>query len=475
MWKTDCPITDRRGQRGAILATVVIIAGVLFILVGVAWTYFTMAARTAAFTAGRTRALASAEAGVALAIHYLQSLEEKPASGEPFPVVMEGDSSGWTLLPGGGRARIVIDPYNMTGGPWQNGAVQIRTMGLSGGYTRSITAGAAPAYPSSYGLLTAEGIPEGFFVDGRIVNGAVHSNGPIYFSSFSPDSTGDPHGEMFSTTTEGGFHFSGWGRCDTPHPEGSSIWVMPYARHRQGSPYWRPAAPPIDFARMDSHFRGLLSSSGPNTLRVSAQRLLLDGNRVRFKESLNSPERSLDITEATLIIADNGFAPVVVKSLQPTQHPLTVMTRNGMIIGGPVDGGTVGSGGPLGLVSMGDVIIADDPDATGSPDWPGQWNIETDRPFLIRASIAVPNGTLRAEVPYRPQERTRVTVNGSLTQRLMGRMNSAASGYDLGVSWDQGLGGLHPPHFPLLGRWNIHSWLIDPPREENYDMGSDMV
>ncbi len=226
---------------------------------------------------------------------------------------------------------------------------------------------------------------------------------------------------------------------------------------------------------MDSHFRGLLSSSGPNTLRVSAQRLLLDGNRVRFKESLNSPERSLDITEATLIIADNGFAPVVVKSLQPTQHPLTVMTRNGMIIGGPVDGGTVGSGGPLGLVSMGDVIIADDPDATGSPDWPGQWNIETDRPFLIRASIAVPNGTLRAEVPYRPQERTRVTVNGSLTQRLMGRMNSAASGYDLGVSWDQGLGGLHPPHFPLLGRWNIHSWLIDPPRDENYDMGSDMV
>ncbi len=62
----------------------VIIAGVLFILVGVAWTYFTMAARTAAFATGRTRALASAEAGVALAIHYLQSLEEKPSSGEPF-------------------------------------------------------------------------------------------------------------------------------------------------------------------------------------------------------------------------------------------------------------------------------------------------------------------------------------------------------------------------------------------------------
>ncbi len=449
MCQTQRPITDRRGQRGAILATVVIIAGVLFILVGVAWTYFTMAARTAAFATGRTRALASAEAGVALAIHYLQSLEEKPSSGEPFPVIMDGDSSGWTVLPGGGRARIVIDPYNMTGGPWQNGAVQIRTMGLSGEYTRSITAGAAPAYPSSYGLLTAEGIPQGFFVDGRIVNGAVHSNGPIYFSSSSPDSTGDPHGEMFSTTAEGGFHFSGWGRWDTPHPEGSSIWVMPYARHRQGSPYWRPAAPAIDFARMDSQFRGLLSSSGPNTVRVSARRLLLDGNRVRFKESLNSPERSLDITEATLIIADNGFAPVVVKSLQTTQHPLTVITRNGMIIGGPVDGGDSWLRGAPGACIHGGCNHSRRPGCHGLAGLARSVEHRDRQPLPHQASIAAPNGSLRAEVPYRPEERTRVTVNGSLTQRRMGRMNSAASGYDLGVSWDQGLGGLHPPIFPF--------------------------
>jgi hypothetical protein len=280
---------------------------------------------------------------------------------------------------------------------------------------------------------------------------------------------------MFSTTTEGGFYFSGWGMSEVPHPEGSSIWVRPYSRHRQGSPYWMPAAPPIDYSRMQDHFRQLLSSSGPDVIRVSAERILLDGNRVRFMENRDSPERSFDISGVTLIIADNGFSPVVIKSVQTTAHPLTVIARNDLLLGGTIDGGAVGHGGPLGLVAMGDVIIADDPDGTGVPDWPGQWRIETDRPFMVRACIAAPSGSLRAQVPYRPAEKARVSISGSLTQSSMGRMSSGASGYDLGISWDQGLGGLHPPHFPLLGRWNIHSWLVDPPRVDGREITDDVI
>ncbi|HPF32731.1 MAG TPA: hypothetical protein PLM22_07180 [Candidatus Sabulitectum sp.] len=462
-----------KGKRGSVLATVVIVAAALFALVGVTYTYFTMNARTMAFTMNRTRALASAEAGVALAVHHLQSLDELP-EGDPFLLSMEGDSMGWTMLPGGGRAMVVIDPYNgtlMAG--LGNGSVQIRTEGLAGNVSREVVAGASPAYPSSFALLTDGGIGNGFFSDGREINGAVHSNGVIEFSSYSPDSTGDPKGEMFSTTSDGGFRFSDSGFSTVPHPEGSSIWVRPYANHRQGSPYWRPCSPPVDFSRMSSHFRNLASSA--EGVRITAARLLLDGNRVRFKETEGAEERVLDLSGVDLLLVENGFSPVIVKSVRRLEEPLTILARSDLIIGGGIDGGVAGSGGPLGLVSLGSVVIADDPDLSGTGDWPGDWQIETDGAMLIRASVVAAGGGLRAATPYRPQEQTRVTVSGSLTQVQMGRLSSANSGYELGISWDQGLGALHPPHFPMLGRWNVFSWLVDPPDQGDIDITDDLV
>ena len=467
---------DNEGRRGAILATVVVIATVMFLLVGVAYTYFAMNSRTMIYTTSRARALTRAEAGVALALHYLQSLDEKPAAGEPIILEMEADSSGWTLLPGGGRALVVIDPLNSSGGPLSNGAVQIRSRGIAGGITMDIFAGAAPAYPSSYALLTDRGIGSGFFTDGRTVNGSIHSNGVICFSSYTPDSTDDPSGEMFSTTSQGGFQFGDAGLSDVPHPDGSSIWVRPYSRHRQGSPFWRPNAPPIDFTRMTQYFRGIAyggESSG--VIRISGQRVLLDGERLRFKQSENGDERAVALSNVDVVIIDNGFSSVTIKSIQRLQHPLTIIAKNDLIIGGGIDGSASGSGGPLGLVSLGDIIVAQDPDVSGSNDWSGQWDIETDHAFLIRASLAVPSGSFRAQVPYEPGEMTRVTVNGSLTQSEMGRLSSANSGYELGISWDQGLGALHPPHFPMLGRWNVYSWLVDPPNRGDSDIEDDLV
>ncbi len=462
-----------KGKRGSVLATVVIVAAALFALVGVTYTYFTMNARTMAFTMNRTRALASAEAGVALAVHHLQSLDELP-EGDPFLLSMEGDSMGWTMLPGGGRAMVVIDPYNgtlMAG--LGNGSVQIRTEGLSGNASRRVVAGASPAYPSSYALLTHDGIGGGFFSDGREINGAVHSNGVIDFSSYSPDSTGDPKGEMFSTTSEGGFRFADCGFATVPHTEGSSIWVRPYVNHRQGSPYWRPCAPTVDFSRMNTHFRNL--ASGAQGVRITAARMLLDGNRVRFKQTEGAEERVMDLSGVDLLLVDNGFSPVIVKSVRRLEEPLTILARSDLIIGGGIDGGVAGSGGPLGLVSLGSVVIAEDPDLSGTGDWPGDWQIETDRALLIRASVVAAGGGLRAATPYRPQEQTRVTVSGSLTQVQMGRLSSANSGYELGISWDQGLGALHPPHFPMLGRWNVFSWLVDPPDQGDIDITDDLV
>jgi hypothetical protein len=95
--------------------------------------------------------------------------------------------------------------------------------------------------------------------------------------------------------------------------------------------------------------------------------------------------------------------------------------------------------------------------------------------MMVRAALAIPYGDLQAQTPYLPSQMTRITVSGSLTQVQMGRLSSANSGYELGISWDQGLGALHPPHFPMLGRWNVFSWLVDPPDQGDIEITDDLV
>ncbi len=465
-----------KSQRGSVLVMVVGVALVLFILTGAVYTYFQMNARASRFQMNRIRAATAAEAGTALALHHLSSLESLPESGEPYLLQMDGDSSGWIDLVDCGRFYVVIDPLNGLGGLTSNGAVEIRSRGLAGDITRDVYVRAAPAYPSSYALLVDDAIPAGFFTDGRMVDGSVHSNGEINFSSYSPDSINDPYVSMVSTTSQGGFRFSGGVCSDVPHPEGSSVWVRPYTRHRQGSPYWQPNSPEIDFSRMAEHFRGIVTGSvQTDAVRITAERILIEGQRLIYKESETSIEQALSLDNVNLVIVRNGFSPVMVKTVRRPDHSFTIIASNDMEIGGGIDGGATGSGGPLGLVALGNIIISADPDETGEEDWPGRWEIETDGGFLIRACLVAPSGTFKAQTPYIPSDQTRVTVTGSLVERTMGRLSSGNSGYQLGNTWDQGLGALHPPYFPLLGRWNIYSWIIDPPEQEGFEIEDDAI
>lgn len=465
-----------RNNGGSALAVVIGVTAVLFVLTGVVYTYFQMNARTGLFKMNRVRAAMAAEAGTALALHHLSSMESIPQDGTPFVLRMEGDSAGWIRLPDCGSFRVVIDPVNGLSGLCSNGAVELRSRGLSGDVTRDVELRAAPSYPSSYALLTDNGIPDGYFVDGRIVNGPVHSNGVIYFSSYSPDSTNDPYASMISTTGNGGFSFAGAGRSDLPHPEGSSIWVRPYTRHMQGDPYWRSTASEVDFVRMADHFRGIVTGSvHSDGVRINAERILIAGETLLFKLNQTAEEERLDLAGVNLIIVRNGFSSVMVKTLSRPDHPLTIIASNDMEIGGGIDGSATGSGGPLGLVALGNIIVPVDPDETGDSDWPGRWKIETNRGFLIRACLAAPSGSFKAAVPYIPSEQTRITVTGSLVEKRMGRFSSGNSGYYLGNTWEQGLGTLHPPYFPMLGRWNVFSWIIDPPEREGSQMEDDRI
>jgi len=453
-------------QNGSALALVVGVASVLFVLTGVVYTYFQMNARAHVFKINRARAGMAAEAGAALALHHLESMQSVPQNGEPIELQLEADSAGWISLPDCGSFQVVIEPLHGLGGACSNGAVEIRSQGLSGDVIRDIELGATPAYPSSFALLTDEGIPSWYFVDGRVVNGPVHSNGVVCFSSYSPDSTDDPYAQIISTTASGGFSYSGIGISPLPHPEGSNVWVRPYSNHRQGRPYWNASAPEIDFSRMHSSFSSIASGSvHSNEARVEAERIIINGQVLMFKESQTSEESVIDLTGVDLVIARNGFSSVMVKTLNRPDHPITVITLGDMEIGGEIDGGATGSGGPLGLVALGDIIIPADPDETGGSDWASPWDIETDRGFLVRACLAAPAGCFKAEVPYLPDEQVRITVTGSLTEKTMGRLSSAGSGYYVGNTWEQGLGALHPPCFPMLGRWNVYSWIMDHPDE----------
>ncbi len=448
----------------------------MFLLTGVVYTYFKMNANATVFRMNGLRASVAAEAGVALAVHYLSTLQTMPESMDPFLLEMEGDSAGWITFAEGEGFKVVIDPVNIAGGRLSNGAVEIRARGLAGNETRDLFVRAAPAYPSSYSLLTCDGIPQGFLTDGCVLNGPVHSNGTVTFSSSTADSTDDPFVEMVSTTSEGGFYFAGSGRSEVPHPAGSSVWVRPYSRHIQGAPWWRNTAPAVDFQRMREHFSSLISSGGGSqVVTVAAERVLIDGNTLICRESENSQDFSVDISQADVVILRNGFAPVMIKSVGIPDRQVTLLAANDLLIGGSIDGGAVSAGGLLGLVAMGDVIIAADPDETGDSDWRGMWQIETDHALLLRTSVVIPAGELRAEIPYLPDEASRITINGSLTQKSMGRLSSAGSGYQLGISWDEGLGVKHPPGFPMLGSWNIYSWLTDPPEREDSSMEDDLV
>jgi len=455
-------------QRGSALALVVGAASVLFLLTGVVYTYFRMNASASLFKQNRVRAAMAAEAGSAMAVHYLSSMESMPQDGSPFVMHIEGDSTGWTNLPGSGSFRVVIDPVDGLGGLCGNGAVEVYSQGLSSGVTRDILLKASPAYPSSYALLSDGEIPQGYFIDGRIVNGPVHSNGMIHFSSYSPDSVDDPFVEMVSTTRNGGFDISGFGISSVPHPEGSSVWVMPYSHHRQGSPFWRVYAPEIDFSRMNNYFHDIVSGSVQSDAeRISAERIIIAGENLLYKESLESPERTLDLEGVNLVIVQNGFSPVTIKTILIPDHPVTIIATRDIEIGGTIDGGAAGASGPMGLVALGNIVIAADPDETGGDDWPGYWEIETNRGFLIRACLAVPAGTFKAEVPYLPSEQTRVTITGSLVERTHGRLSSGSSGYYMGNAWEQGLVAFHPPYFPMIGRWNVYSWIMDPPERDS--------
>ncbi|MCD6589127.1 MAG: hypothetical protein J7K88_11315 [Candidatus Fermentibacteraceae bacterium] len=134
-------------QRGSALALVVGAASVLFVLTGVVYTYFQMNARTHLFKMNRVRAEMAAEAGTALALHHLASMESIPQAGAPVVLPLETDSAGWISLPDCGSFRVVIDPMNGLGGLCSNGAVEVRSQGMSGDVIRDIELRAAPAYP----------------------------------------------------------------------------------------------------------------------------------------------------------------------------------------------------------------------------------------------------------------------------------------------------------------------------------------
>jgi hypothetical protein len=452
---------DGKGRRGAALAVVFTLGMVLFLLVGAAFVLFKANTDSFGHSRRRTRALRAAESGAMLAMHVLAAEPDLLASGAVFALPMDGDSAGWIPIPGtGDRALVMVDPSNASGG-MENGLVEIRSRGRSAGQTRDVVIRAAEDFPSRYILLCDGGTPRGLLSDGYYLDGPLHCNGAIHFSSATPDSSGDPYVARASTTEEGGFHFSDCGRADSPHPEGSAVWVRPYSTLRQGRPFWTDQADSVSFEILRERFGRVFLDPPTGSVRIGGGRMIIDGDLAYLKRAETMPAETLDIRGVPLLIQDTGMSPLYVKTSRRPDRALTILARGDIYIYGQVDGPTVSSGGPLALVTMGDLVIAEDPELAGRQDWPEPWDVETDRNLSVRAVLAAPQGKLRARNPGLPRQAARLTITGSLTQRDFGRTGSAARGYDLRLAYDRGLSGRHPPGFPPLGRWTMLSWRQD--------------
>ncbi|MBN2586429.1 MAG: hypothetical protein JXA64_08055 [Candidatus Fermentibacteraceae bacterium] len=454
---------DSGSRRGAALAIVFFFTLVMSILVAAVYILFTGNVKTYEYTRDRTGARYTAEAGARLAVHELSLDTSMPEGADPF--FMPHDSSGWIAIPGvQGRALVVIDPRNNVSNPFAIRGVQIRSRGryLQGQTDIKVTY--APDAPSRYALLVDRAIPAGFFKDGRRIDGPVHCNGVIDFSSVSADSIGDPYVDQVSSTSEGGFRFSDVGMSLKPHPDGSSVWVQPYGRHLSGTPNWDPLADEIDFQRIEEHFRDIHSvAQDMGTVVIGVKRIILDGNTMLMKADNLGPVTSLELGEGrNLVYIVNGAMPVYIKSGQPSSIPLTIVTTGNVYISGGIRGGPAGGTGPVAIVSLGDIVIASDPDHTGGSDWSPPWNIQTEGNLSVQAYLAAPSGELRSESLMYPGDLVYFTVIGGLMQESMGRTGTAMSGRRLEIQYDEGLNSIMPPYFPILENWIMTSWLEDP-------------
>jgi hypothetical protein len=457
-------------RRGAALAVVFIVMIVLSILAGAVYVLFASNVKSMNWTVDRISARFAAESGMRLAIHYLSLDLLPPAGTEPF--FLPGNSEGWILIPGmDDRAFVVIDPCDFAERPFANKGVEIRSIGRSGEGIETVVARYVPDSPSRYALLVDESIPAGIFTDGRVIEGPVHCNGTIEFSSATQDSANDPFVREISTTTEGGFYFPGSGYSESPHPEGSNTWVQPFASHRRGSPSWDTDAQKINFTRLHEYFDGLRSEAAEQgTLIYGVKRLLFDGNRILIRKGeLSSTEMIQLGPDSNLVFIDNGGIPVYMKSKSVLTVPLTVISTGPIYISGMIDARTSTNGGPLGIVSLRDIIIATDPSLNGSSDWPCPWDINTDHSLSVKAYLAAPSGELRAESVFYPQEKEYFSVLGGVLEAKFGRLGTGSMGYELYIAYDEGLTGVRPPYFPILEYWKMISW------EENPDFGEKNI
>ena len=452
---------NNKQERGAVLAITLVLAIVLFILSTSLFVLFNANVNSYEYTFGRLKAITAAESGVSIALYQLaEGHEGTPVQTTPYS--LPGDSAQWINVPGSDeKVWIVIDPYDANSIPNIIGGAEIRCRGLYDNYTRDVSVRVSPDYPSRYAYLINHGIPAGMLCDGAFIDGPMHSNGTISFSSSSPDSSGDPFVASVSTSLDN-FYFASGGYSDVPHPEGSNIWVRPYNRHIQGTPYWETGADSLDFDLMFTWFRELQDeAAAQGGIIYNASRIIIRDNMLLIKNGIDDPVDTL-ITTGKDLLYFVGARPVYIKSQGSPDNVFTFVSTGSIYISGSIQGPSNPDAGIISIVSLKDIVIAEDPGFSGGSDWPNPWKIETDGNLQLDCVLAAPKGCIRAENPGIPDPALRFTIHGGTILDDFGLVGIAGRGYQLRVAWNQALTNLHPPHYPSMGDWVISSWQQDP-------------
>lgn len=448
-----------KGREGAVLAITLVLAIVLFILSSGLFIIFNANVDSYEYTSGRLRAITAAESGVNLALYKLAEQHGGvPADTDPYS--LPGDSAHWIDLPGmEEKVWVVVDPFDGSSIPYAIGGAEIRCRGFYRGYTRDVRVRVSPDYPSRYAYLVNGVFPSELMRDGSIIDGPVHANGTVEFASTTPDSSMDPFVASVSTGMDE-FYFTDAGYSDSPHPQGSSVWVRPYSRHIQGKPYWEAGADSLDFDFMREWFSGLRGQASISGEVITAtQRILIEDDMLLTRNSIDGPVDTIMTEGKDLFWVMGGARPVFIKGVNAPKQVFTLICSGDVYISGSIQAPNNPDAGLISIVSLRNIVIPEDP---GSEDWPNPWKIETDRPLQVNCILAAPRGSIKAENPVVPNPSLRFNVRGGTIINEFGLTGIGERGYQVRVAWNPLQATMHPPHFPSMGDWVVSSWEQDP-------------
>ncbi len=380
-----------------------------------------------------TQAFWLAEGGIELAYRWLQFQDPPPGGIEPF---VRYDH----VAAGAGTYTVTIDPDNGNAGTYLK-KYKILSVGQVDDVVRKIEIEMETTTFNRYAYLTGSEGGTIWFNTGDLVEGPLHSNdqisivgSPVFKGKVTSSAPSFNQGVPFNPVFEEGYQL------------GVPPAIFPTQQDIVDN-YWSMNTEPPDLI-IDARFG-----------KQASIEFHADGTLTYNVWHWHNGHKVYDIQDATAVVANlNGL--VFVKGSVQVKGTLdgvitVVATRNIIITDDLVyetsdsDGQPLpGSDDLLGLVSIKDVIVADN--AANRDD------------VIIDAAILTLGDSFTVENYYSGAPRGTLTIWGSLSQKVRGPVGTfgffGMTGYQKDYHYDQRFADTPPPYYPSTGQYHYNYW-----------------